>query len=314
MATPATVETPLVDHHPPGRPRAARRAGAKAEAWAGLILASPALLVFTVFMFVPLVLTFWYSLHRYRGFGTMRWIGAENYRAIAQDATFWKALLNTVLFTAVSVPLGIALGLGAALLLNRAMPARALFRALFYVPVVISGVASGVIFLRLFDPVIGLINQLLDTVGLPVVNWQGSGPAALASIIVVTTWQGIGFAMVVYLAGLQGIPGELYEAAAVDGAVGWSRFRKITWPLLGPTTFFLIVYSIILSFQVFDVVYVMTRGGPGTSTTFLVQYAYDQGFNQRRQGYAAAIGVIIYVLVLIFTVAQWRLSRNRDQA
>ena len=291
-----------------------RSAGARAEAWAGVVLATPALLVFVVFMFVPLVLTAWYSLHKYRGFGTMQFIGGDNYTEILHDATFWKALLNTVLFTAVSVPLGIVLGMGGALLLNRAMPGRGLFRALFYVPVVISGVASGVIFLRLFDPLIGLVNQLLDTVGLPSINWQGNGVAALASIIVVTTWQGVGFGMVIYLAGLQGIPRELYEAAAVDGARGWKRFAHITWPLLGPTTFFLVVYSIILSFQVFDVVYVMTRGGPGTATTFLVQYAYDQGFNQRRQGYAAAIGVIIYVIVLLFTIAQWRLSRRRDEA
>lgn len=291
-----------------------RSTGARAERWAGVILAGPALLVFTVFMFVPLVLTFWYSLHRYRGFGTMQWLGAQNYVGIFHDATFWKALTNTVFFTAASVPLGIALGLGGALLLNRAMPGRTLFRALFYVPVVISGVASGVIFLRLFDPLIGLINQLLGSVGLPTVDWQGNGKAALASIIVVTTWQGVGFGMVVYLAGLQGIPRELYEVAALDGAAGWKRFRHITWPLLGPTTFFLVVYSIILSFQVFDVVYVMTRGGPGTATTFLVQYAYDQGFNQRRQGYAAAIGVIIYLIVLVFTIAQWRLSRRRDEA
>ena len=291
-----------------------RSTSARAERRAGLILAGPALLVFTVFMFIPLVLTFWYSLHRYRGFGTMQWLGAQNFVEIFHDATFWKALTNTVLFTGVSVPLGIVLGLGGALLLNRAMPGRTLFRALFYVPVVISGVASGVIFLRLFDPLIGLINQLLASVGLPIVDWQGDGKAALVSIIVVTTWQGVGFGMVVYLAGLQGIPRELYEVAALDGAVGWKRFRLIVWPLLGPTTFFLVVYSIIVSFQVFDVVYVMTRGGPGTSTTFLVQYAYDQGFNQRRQGYAAAIGVIIYLIVLLFTIAQWRLSRRRDAA
>ena len=294
--------------------RTVRSTGARTERRAGLILAGPALLVFTVFMFVPLMLTFWYSLHRYRGFGAMQWLGAQNFVEIFHDATFWKALTNTVIFTAISVPLGIALGLGGALLLNRAMPGRTLLRALFYVPVVISGVASGVIFLRLFDPLIGLINQLLGSVGLPNVDWQGNGKAALVSIIVVTTWQGVGFGMVVYLAGLQGIPRELYEVAALDGATGWKRFRLIIWPLLGPTTFFLVVYSIIVSFQVFDVVYVMTRGGPGTSTTFLVQYAYDQGFNQRRQGYAAAIGVIIYLIVLLFTIAQWRLSRRRDAA
>jgi ABC-type sugar transport system permease subunit len=180
--------------------------------------------------------------------------------------------------------------------------------------VVVSGVASGIIFLRLFDPLLGVLNQIMSSVGLPTVDWQGNGVAAFASVIIVTTWQGIGFGMVVYLAGLQGIPREMYEAAALDGAVGWKSFRYITWPLLGPTTFFLVVFSIITSFQVFDVVYVLTRGGPGTSTTFLVQYAYDQGFNQRHQGYAAAIGVILYVIVLVLTILQWRLSRRRDEA
>ncbi len=297
-----------------GRSKAPERVGARAERWAGLALASPALLVFVVFMFVPLVLTFWYSLHSYRGFGPMKWIGLQNFAEIVHDPTFWAALLNTVLFTAISVPIGMALGLGAAVLLDKIMPARGLYRALIYVPVVISGVAAGIIFLRLFDPLIGILNQFLTAVHLPAVDWQGNGTAALISIIVVTTWQGIGFGMVVYLAGLQGIPRELLEAASVDGATGWVQFRRITWPLLRPTTFFFVVYSIIVSFQVFDVVYVLTRGGPGTSTTFLVQYAYDEGFNQRRQGYAAAIGVIIYLIVLAFTVAQWRLSRGRDEA
>lgn len=285
----------------------------RAEALAGYILATPALVVFVIFMFIPIAMTFWYSLHRYSGFGRMRWLGLDNYKNILQDDTFWKAVVNTVLYTAITVPIGIACGLGAALLLNRVMPGRALFRALFYVPVVISGVASGIIFLRLFDPIIGIVNQLLGTVGLPTVNWQGSGTAALISVVIVTTWQGIGFGMVVYLAGLQGIPGELYEAGLVDGAVRWNRFRYITWPLLRPTTFFLLIYSVIGSFQVFDVVYVLTRGGPGTSTTFLVQYAYDQGFNQRRQGYAAAIGVILYVIVLAFTLVQWRVQRGGEE-
>jgi len=298
---------------PPKRGRAGS-ALRRAEAGAGLILASPALVVFTVFMFVPLALTFWYSLHRYTGFGRLRWLGLQNYRDIAADATFWRALLNTVLYTAVAVPLAVALGLGAALLLNRALPARGLFRALIYVPVVVSGVAAGVIFLRLFDPLRGILNQIGTGLGLPAIDWQGSGAAALISVIAVTTWQGIGFGMVVYLAGLQGIPRETYEAAAVDGATGWRSFRNITWPLLAPTTFFLIVYSIILSFQVFDVVYVLTRGGPGTATTFLVQYAYEQGFARRRQGYAAAIGVVIYVIVLGLTLVQWRVTKRRDEA
>ena len=249
-----------------------------------MVLATPALAVFTAFLFIPLVLTGWISLHRYSGFGAMRFLGVDNYAEIFADPTFWRALVNTVAFTVISVPLGLACGLGIALLLNRAMPGRTLFRALVYVPVVVSGVAAGVIFLRLFDPIRGVINQILSGVGLPAIDWQSNATAAMVSVIIVVTWQGVGFSMVVYLAALQGIPRDLYEAAAVDGAAGWTRFRRITWPLLAPTTFFLVVYSIILGFQVFDVVYVLTRGGPGTATTFLVQYAYDQASTSAAKG------------------------------
>ncbi len=290
----------------------ARGTARRAEAWAGAVLAGPAVLVFAAFMFVPLLLTVWFSLHEWGGFGPLTWVGAGNYVELARDPTFWTAFANTVLFTGVSVPLGIATGLGAALLLNRALPARGLLRGLVYLPVVVSGVAAGVVFLRLFDPIRGILNQLASTFGLPQVDWQSDATAALVSIVVVTTWQGVGFGMVVYLAGLQGIPREVYEAAAMDGAGRWRTFASITWPLLAPTTFFLVVYSVILSFQAFDTVYVLTRGGPGNATTFLVQYAYDQGFNQLRQGYAAALGVVIYAVVLLLTLAQWRLGR-RDE-
>jgi len=307
-------DAPVRTSRPPrarsGRPRVS--AIRRSERNAGLILVAPALLFFTVFMFIPLALTFWYSLHRYSGFGRMRFLGVQNYRTIVGDDTFWRALVNTVLYTAITVPIGIALGLGAALLLNRVMPARGLFRALVYVPVVISGVAAGIIFLRLFDPLTGILNQLAASIGLPTIDWQGNGTAALGSVIITTLWQGVGFGMVVYLSGLQAIPAELYEAGSVDRAVGWRRFTYITWPLLRSTTFFMVIYSIIGSFQVFDVVYVLTRGGPGTATTFLVQYAYDQGFNQRRQGYAAAIGVIIYLIMLAFTAVQWRVQRRGE--
>ncbi|WP_336922847.1 carbohydrate ABC transporter permease [Aquipuribacter sp. SD81] len=299
---------------PTGRRGVLRPTARRAEAVAGALLAAPATLVFVVFMFVPLALTLWFSLHEWGGFGPMTWVGGENYTEIAGDPVFWKAFGNTIVFTVLTVPLGMALGLLAAVLLNRALPARGLLRALVYVPVVVSGVAAGVIFLRLFDPIRGVVNQVAGTLGLPQVDWQSSGTAALASVVVVVTWQGVGFAMVVYLAALQGVPREVYEAAAVDGAGPGRTFRSITWPLLAPTTWFLVVYSVILSFQAFDVVYVLTRGGPGTSTTFLVQYAYDQGFTQLRQGYAAALGVIIYVVVLALTVVQWRVSRRGGDA
>ena len=191
-------EVPVAAPASRGLPPTRRRVSSirRAERNAGLILVAPALVFFTVFMFVPLALTFWYSLHRYSGFGRMRFLGLQNYRTIAADDTFWRALVNTAVYTAVTVPIGIALGLGAALLLNRVMPARGLFRALVYVPVVISGVAAGIIFLRLFDPLTGILNQLATTFGLPTIDWQGNGTAALVSVIITTLWQGVGFGMV----------------------------------------------------------------------------------------------------------------------
>lgn len=312
VAVGATLLQPDASPRRRGPRGMARGTARRAEAWAGALLAGPAVAVFAVFMFVPLLLTVWFSLHEWGGFGPMTWVGAANYVEIARDPRFWTAFGNTVLFTGVSVPLGIATGLGAALLLNKALPARGLLRGLVYLPVVVSGVAAGVIFLRLFDPIRGILNQLAATVDLPQVDWQSDATAALVSIVVVTTWQGTGFGMVVYLAGLQAISREVYEAASVDGAGRWRTFASITWPLLAPTTFFLVVYSVILAFQAFDSVYVLTRGGPGDATTFLVQYAYDQGFNQLRQGYAAALGVIIYAVVLVLTVAQWRLGRRGE--
>jgi len=299
---------------PPRVQRPGRRSRRRGEALAGLGLAAPALAVFAVFMFVPLVMTAYYSLTRYTGFGDPRFQGVENFTQIFGDPLFWRSLANTAVFTVVSVPLSVFGGLGLALLLNRALPGRGLLRALFYVPVVISAVSAGIIARWIFNENFGIANRLLSGVGLPEVGWQTSGPAALASVVAVQVWTSLGFAMVVYLAGLQGISGEVYEAAALDGASRWRVLRSITWPLLGPTTFFILVYMVITSFQVFDIVVIMTGGGPANATTFLVNYAYDTGFQQRRQGYAAALGVVLFVIVMVLTLLQWRVGRRREVA
>lgn len=296
------------------RTRGGRRTRRRGEALAGLALAGPALAVFAVFMFVPLGMTAYYSLTRYTGFGQPRFQGLDNFAQIGSDPLFWRALANTGLFTVISVPLSVLGGLGLALLLNRALPGRGLLRALFYVPVVISAVSAGIIARWIFNENFGVANRLLSLVGLPEVGWQTSGPAALASVIAVQVWTSLGFAMVVYLAGLQGISGEVYEAAELDGAGRWRVLRSITWPLLGPTTFFILVYMVITSFQVFDIVVIMTGGGPQNATTFLVNYAYDTGFEQRRQGYAAALGVVLFAIVMVLTLLQWRAGRRRDLA
>lgn len=284
------------------------------EALTGLAFAAPAVAVFAVFMFWPLIQVFWISLQQTRGFGIATWVGLQNYQEILSDKIFWTALWNTALYTAISVPLCLVAGLAAALLLNKRMPARGLIRAIFYLPAVISGVSSALIGAWLFNEDIGLVNRILDVVGLGPVPWQSEGVPALLSLVAISLWIGIGFTMVVYLAALQGIPREVFEAARCDGASRWATLRRITVPQLGPTTFFLIVIGIINSFQVFDIVYVMTGGGPGNSTTMLVTYAYSAGFEQRQQGYASAIGVVLYLIVLVMTIVQWRVNKRRDVA
>nr|WP_062339206.1 sugar ABC transporter permease [Herbidospora sakaeratensis] len=284
------------------------------EALTGLAFAAPAVAVFAVFMFWPLIQVFWISLQQTRGFGLAKWVGLQNYQEILSDKIFWTALWNTALYTAISVPLCLVAGLAAALLLNRRMPARGLIRAIYYLPAVISGVSSALIGAWLFNEDIGLVNRILDVVGLGPVPWQSEGVPALLSLVAISLWIGLGFNMVVYLAALQGIPREVFEAARCDGASRWATLRRITIPQLGPTTFFLIVIGIINSFQVFDIVYVMTGGGPGNSTTMLVTYAYSAGFEQRQQGYASAIGVVLYLIVLVMTIVQWRVNKRRDVA
>jgi multiple sugar transport system permease protein len=161
---------------------------------------------------------------------------------------------------------------------------------------------------------IGVIDGALRGLGLPEVNWQSNGPAAFVSLVLITLWIRVGFTMIIYLAGLQAVPTELYEAAQVEGASGWQSFRFITVPLLGPATFFLLIMNVIYSFQVFDTVYVLTNGGPGSATEVLGTYAYKTAFGPARdQGYGAAIGVVIFFLTLVFTILQWRTNRRRDE-
>ncbi len=187
-----------------------------------------------------------------------------------------------------------------------------MFRSVLILPMAISGVATALLGVLVFDENTGILDKLLTSIGLPGVAWQsGSGPA-FASVVLVTLWWRVGFNMLIYLAGLQGIGPDLYEAAVLDGAGRWQQFRHLTVPLLGASTFFLLILNVIYSFQVFDIVFVMTGGGPRNATSVLVTYAYETGFDVRDQGYAAAIGVVLLVLTMAFTVAQWRTNRSRD--
>lgn len=266
----------------------------------------------TVFLFAPIVWAMQLSLQETIGFGDPEWVGLDNYVRLLTDPVFWQSFGNTIIYTILTVPLQMAGGLGLAVLLNSVLPARGVFRTMIVLPMVISGVASAMIAVIIFYQSNGIINKVLVELGLAPVEWQSAGAPAMASVVITAIWLRLGFNMIIYLAGLQGVSPELYEAARIDGASRWQQFRAITVPLVGPSTFFLLIMNIIASFQVFDLIFVMTGGGPGYSTSVLGTYAYRNAFQIREQGYGAAIGVVLLVVTLLLTYIQWRTSRTRD--
>lgn len=312
------AEAPEVLAPDPRRRRGGRRRGRRTsaswrEAVAGYLFASPVVALLAVFVLVPLVGAVVVSLQRTDGFGAGTFVGLDNYARLVTDPLFWRVLANTVVYTVVVTSLSMALGLGAAVLLDSALPATPVFRTVLVLPMAISGVATALMGLLFFDENTGILDALLRAVGLPEVSWQSSGPAAFASVVLVTLWWRVGFNMLIYLAALQSVDPGLHEAARLDGAGAWQRFRHVTVPMVGPTSFFLMVLNVIYSFQVFDI-FVMTGGGPQDATEVIVTYAYDYGFVVGDQGYAAAIGMVLLLLVLVLTVLRWRGSRTRDLA
>jgi multiple sugar transport system permease protein len=297
------------------RPRASSLARAHA-ATAGAFLV-PNLVLVGIFLLIPIAMAVYYSLEKMGSLGPAQFLGLNNYLDLFRDSVFWQTLLNTAIFTVFTVPVGMALGLGLAVLLNGLLPGRVIYRSIIFIPLVISGVATGVLGAWMFDQYNGFFNKLLAAVGISGPQWQSSGPWAMASLVIMTLWQRVGFDMLIYLAGLQGVDPQLLEAATVDGATPWQRFRRVTFPLLGPSTFFLLIMNIIYSFQVFDTVWAMTRGGPDYSTTTVVTYAFREAFDEhgpQQLGYGAAIGVVIFLITMAITLLQWRFSRTRDQA
>lgn len=277
----------------------------------------PNMVLVVLFMLIPLVLAFVISTQALGSLGSAQWLGINNYTDLLKDSVFWQTMLNTAIFTLFTVPVGMGIGLALAVLLNGLLPGRTLYRSIIFLPLVISGVATGILGQWLFDENNGFVNKGLAAIGIAGPHWQSNGTWAMASIILMTLWQRIGFDMLIYLAGLQGVNPELLEAATVDGATAWQRFRRITVPLLGPSTFFLLIMNLIYSFQVFDTVWAMTRGGPDYSTTTVVTYAYRVAFDEhgpQQLGYGAAVGVVIYLITLLVTAVQWRFSRTRDEA
>ena len=296
------------------RPERRRRqpGGSAGESLTAYAFVAPNMLLLLVFVLVPLGWAVLVSLQQTNGFGAGVFVGLTNYGRLFSDPLFWRSAINTVLFTVIVTPASMALGLLIAVLLNSALPARGIFRSILITPMAISGVATALLGLLMFDENNGFLDKLLAAIGLPAVHWQSGTTAAFASVVLVTLWWRVGFNMLIYLAGMQSIGPQLYEAARLDGASAWSRLRYVTLPLVGPSSFFLLILNVIYSFQVFDIIFVMTGGGPANATSVLVTYAYDQGFVTGDQGYAAAIGMVLLVAMLVFTVVQWRSNQNRD--
>jgi multiple sugar transport system permease protein len=276
----------------------------RSEHVAGWAFASPAVLLIVAFGVVPIVWSALMSFQKTNLLSTPEWIGLDNYRALAKDPLFKTSAVHAVIYAALFVPLSVAGGLFAAVALNRRIHGIRIYRLAVFVPVVVSTIATSIMFLWLFDPQFGLANWLLGKVGLGPFGFFTSSNGALYSIIAMTVWGWIGFDAIIYLAALQGVPQELLEAAAIDGARSWSIFRNVTLPLLGPATLFLVVFSSINALQVFDEVFFLTKGGPGTATYVPVLYLYKLAFEQGIAGYAAAIAYVLLIAILFLTVLQ----------
>jgi multiple sugar transport system permease protein len=261
------------------------------ESW---LFLTPSLLGFGIFTAIPVVAAAVISLLRWNLFSPPSFAGLSNFARLGGDSTFWVALGNTAYFTFVSVPLTIVVSLALALLLNKGIRRIAVFRSLLLLPYATVTVAMAFVWVWLYLPT----------------GWLVSSSAAMPALILMSVWKGFGFGMVIFLAGLQTIPEQLYEAATVDGGGPWQKFTRITLPMLSPAMFFVMVTSVIGSFQVFDQALIMTDGGPGTSTTTLVMYIYRTGFQNYNEGYAAAQSLVLFAFVLLLTGSQFLAQRR----
>ena len=276
-------------------------------------LAAPAVVLMALMLVGPTLAVVALAFTDYQlGAQSLEWIGLGNFRDLANDRTFWKSLSNTLLYAAIVVPGSVALGLGAALLIESGTSLRAFYRAVFFIPVMSTLIAMAIAWEFMLHPGFGLVNLALKSVGIAGPNWLRTEGLALYVLAVIGIWQQFGFNMVLFLAGLVSIPRLLYEAAAMDGASSpWERFRLVTWPMLGPVTLFVVVISAIRAFQVFDTVAVLTKGGPNKSTEVLLYSMYAEGFEFFRSGYASAITVVFLLLVLAVTVIKARVMEKR---
>jgi multiple sugar transport system permease protein len=300
-------------------PRRSLSRRARREAIDGYLMLLPTIVGVAIFFAVPLGISLYLSFTDSRLFGDPNFVGGQNYSRAIGDPKFRLALLNTVWFTLGTMLLSVPPALGLALLLNQQIRGRAFFRALFFLPVVASVVGISLVWRYLLDTDYGVVNYVLRPIfqlfGVDPINWLTDPNVALWSVIVVVAWRTIGYNLVIFLAGLQGIPRQLYEAASIDGANRWQQFRAITLPMLSPTTFFIVVTTLINCLQIFAEPYALgvTRSGsagPADSMLTIVFYLYQEGFGSFRMGYASALAWLLFVIIMVITVIQFRVSNR----
>ncbi|RXZ81723.1 sugar ABC transporter permease [Paenibacillaceae bacterium] len=282
---------------------------------AGYVFIGPMLLGVLVLTVAPILISLVLSFTEWnfmKGFspGAIKFTGMTNFSRLADDETFIRSVINNLVFM-IQVPIGLAISLLLAVIINKQVYFKGLFKVIYFFPYVSSVVAVSVIWMVLFQPSFGPVNQILMAIGIDnPPKWLADTQFALPSVIMIVVWINIGFNLIIYMAGLQSIPKDLYEAADIDGAGPYSKFFKLTLPLLTPTTFFLLVTGIISSFKVFDIINVLTQGGPALSTSVIVYYLYETAFINLNMGYASAMAWILFILVFIITVIQWKAQQK----
>ena len=287
----------------------------------------PAFLIIFVFRFLPMIYAFRVSFYKWGMGGAEKFVALRNYSTILKDSSFWQAFGNTIYFSIGVVPTSLFISLFIAVLLHQKIKGVRFFRTIYFLPVITSVIAVSMVWKWIYHPQVGLANNILQLFGVKGFNWLSEwrgilqmffaflrvnfpikGPSlALYSLIIVSVWKGLGYNIILFLAGLENIPGQYYEAAKVDGATRWQVFRHITWPLLSPTTFFVLIMTTIVSFQMFAYVWMMTgppAGGPLGTTNVLVYYLFDHAFNFSRYGYGTAVAFILFIIILILTLIQ----------
>lgn len=305
-SAPAPVDAPTTAHRRNGRYN-------RGEVRAAALCLAPATVVIGLFVVYPLISTGLMSLTSWDGISPERpFVGLANYVKLAHDPSFGNSMLVTVLYAVAVCVLSVVTGLGAASLLNAGFRGRAVYRTAFFLPVVTSSIAAAAVWRYLFD-VSGPVNAGLSAIGLGGPNWLGDPHLALVSLTLLTLWKQLGLNTILYLTALQTIPAQIYEAAAIDGATGWDRMRRITFPLLRPMTFFVVVQALVTTFQSFDLVYQLTKGGPLGGTEVVGFLVYRTAFVTGQFGYGATIAYAGFAIVFVFTWMQWRLGGREDQ-